>query len=246
MIDHADSHTAVLFFSHRPEREWQNKQFVQRDYATHRRVAEVFYQHSLQAVRESGLPVLEVTDGRQRGTGFGARFANAVADAFAAGYDRVIAVGSDCPRLHEVNWADVEQHLKGGTPVLGPTPNGDGTYLIGLCRDQFDREQFEGLPWTTASLLPALQQYLERRAGGAPAFLAPRADVNDPGDLRALLRVDGGLPVGLRAQIRDVLWADHRSVRAPVHSPQRHVVKRRSRAPPRSLRLPPTRTVPAA
>jgi len=227
-----DDHTAVLFFSHRPEREWQNKQFVRRDLKKHRAVAETLYRHSLRAARSSGYPVLEMTDARQRGTGFGARFANAVADAFAQGYERVIAVGSDCPRLHEVSWDDVAAHLSDDTPVLGPTPGRDGTYLIGLTRDQFDREAFEALPWTTSALFPALRRYLRRRAGTAPACLAARDDVNGHTDLMALVRRRAALPAELRDRLRRVLGMGIEGGVFRTARPRRPGRSHRSRAPP--------------
>jgi glycosyltransferase A (GT-A) superfamily protein (DUF2064 family) len=205
---------------------------VRRDYAKHRDVAEALFQHARRAVHESGLPVLEVTDARQRGTGFGARFANAVADAFAQGYEQVIAVGSDCPRLHEVDWAAVTERLDDGRAVLGPTPDAEGTYLIGLRRDQFDREAFEALPWTTSALFPALSRYVERRTGRAPALLAPRDDVNGHRDLLSLVRDRSSIPASLAARLRRVLGGPGR--RSPVQKtrPERHGLARRSRAPP--------------
>lgn len=220
-----------MFFSHRPEREWPNKQFVRQDYAKHRRVAEAFYEHSLRAARDSGFPVLEMTDQWQRGTGFGTRFANAVADAFAQGYDRVIAVGSDCPRLHEVDWAGVEAQLAEGAPVLGPTPDRDGTYLIGLRREHFDKASFEALPWTTPALFSALAQHLERESGRTPVLLTPRDDVNGHRDLLALVRRRSSAPA-LLCHIRQVLGR-HRSSRMERPARTQHRgLRRRSRAPP--------------
>jgi len=123
-IDTSGSHTAILFFSHRPEREWQNKQFVRQDYTKNRQVAEAFYEHTRQAVEESAFPVLDVNGAQQRGDDFGTRLANAFTDAFAQGYERVIAVGSDCPRLHEVDWQAAAGRLCAGVPVMGPRPSG--------------------------------------------------------------------------------------------------------------------------
>lgn len=195
-------------------------------------MAEVLYRHSLRAARSSGYPVLKMTDARQRGTGFGARFANAVADAFAQGYERVIAVGSDCPHLHEVDWDEVAAHLADDTPVLGPTPDRDGTYLIGLTREQFDREAFEALPWTTPSLFTALRQHLAQRAGTAPACLAPRDDVNGHTDLIALVRRRAALPAALQDRLRRVLGTGIGSgVSRPARS-RRPGRAHRSRAPP--------------
>ena len=221
-----------MFFSHRPEREWPNKQFVRHDVTKHRRVAEAFYEHSLRAARGSEFPVLEMTDRRQRGTGFGPRFANAVADAFAQGYDRVIAVGSDCPRLHEVDWAGVETQLAEGAPVLGPTPDRDGTYLIGLRREHFEKATFEALPWTTPALFSALAQHLERQSGRAPVLLTPRGDVNGHRDLLALVRRRSGRSIAFLRQIQKILGR-HRSVRTERPAQTQHRgLSRRSRAPP--------------
>ncbi|MFB6248531.1 MAG: DUF2064 domain-containing protein [Salinibacter sp.] len=233
VIDTIGDHTAVLFFSHRPEREWQNKQFVRQDYAKHRRVAGALYEHTRRAAQDSGLPVLEATDERQRGRGFGTRFANAVADAFAQGYEHVIAVGSDCPRLHEVDWMEVAGRLEAGTPVLGPTADRDGVYLIGLGREQFERDAFEALPWTTPALFPALARHLEAQAGTAPVRLAVRDDVNGHRDLLALVRRRGAAPMALRARLREVLGPIFEPTLArPARAPHHPRLRRRSRAPP--------------
>jgi len=147
----------------------------------------VLYRHTLRAVQASGLPVLEVNDVQQRGDGFGARLANAFADAFAAGYERVIAVGSDCPRLHEVDWQAVVTHLERGGTVLGPTPDADGAYLIGLSRALFDRDAFAALPWQTPGLLHALVRHVAERSTQSPMQLVARGDVNSARDLWALV-----------------------------------------------------------
>lgn len=197
------SSTAILLFSHRPEREWANKQLVPDDYATSRRAAQVLYTHTQQAIAQSGHPVIAVHGNRQRGATFGARLANAFADAFAAGYDRVIAVGSDCPRLHEVDWPAVTAHLASGQPVLGPTPGG-GTYLIGLTRAHFRKASFAALPWQSAHLAAALDAHL--RAGPAPAVcLQCRHDVNTVRDLVALLRSPQPAARALAIRLRHAL-----------------------------------------
>jgi glycosyltransferase A (GT-A) superfamily protein (DUF2064 family) len=176
-----------LFFSHRPEREWQNKRFVPHDRAKSRAVAGALYRNARRVARSSGLSVLEVTGDEQRGATFGTRLANALADAFAQGYEHVIAVGGDCPRLHEVNWAAVEEQLASGAPVLGPTGRG-GTYLIGLSRAHFDAAAFADLPWQSPALCAALCDHLTARAPHRPHFLAVRGDVNGHHDLLQLVR----------------------------------------------------------
>jgi glycosyltransferase A (GT-A) superfamily protein (DUF2064 family) len=224
-----------LFFSHRPEQEWQNKWFVRQDVAKNREVAAAFYEHTRQAIDGSGLPVLEVNGAQQRGDDFGTRLANAVADAFAQGYERVIAVGSDCPRLHEVDWTAVADQLNEGTPVLGPTTDRDGAYLIGLRRSQFDKSAFAALPWQSPALFSALTQHLAAQADTAPAFLAPRDDVNGHGDLVALLRSSAPLPTRLAARLRSVLGQECPSARSASPTSNTSLEGRRSRAPPSLL-----------
>lgn len=224
--------TAILFFSHRPEREWQNKWFMQEDYAKNRRLAQAFYEHASQAVVESGLPVREVNGPQQRGDTFGVRLANAAADVFADGYERVIIVGGDCPSLHEVEWEGVADRLDEGTPVLGPTPDHDGAYLIGMTQAHFNPEAFAALPWKSSVLFSALARHLEVSSGIGPAMLTPRADVNGHDDLVALLHRPSAAPSPLIARLRRVLGKATRCVHSEQCDATRHVLKRRSRGPP--------------
>jgi glycosyltransferase A (GT-A) superfamily protein (DUF2064 family) len=224
--------TALLFFSHRPEREWQNKRFVRQDVAKTRQVAEALYRNARTAVENSGLPVLEVNGAQQRGPDFGARLANAVADAFAQGYERVIVVGSDCPRLPEVNWSAVDDTLADGPPVLGPTSDGEGTYLIGLHRSQFDKDAFAALPWQSPALLSALTRHLTAQACTAPALLPRRNDVNGHEDLLALLRAPTSSLSDLIARLRSVLGPETHTTRRARSITTSSLRGRRSRAPP--------------
>ncbi len=205
---------------------------MRRDYAKNRQVAEAFYQHARRAVAGSDLPVLEVNGPQQRGDDFGTRLANAFADAFAQGYERVIAVGSDCPRLHEVDWEAVTARLDEGAPVLGPTPDRDGTYLIGLRRSQFDSAAFAALPWKSPALFAALADHLAERTGGAPALLPARDDVNGHGELVALMRSCTLPPATLLEALRSVLGPAGHGSHAEPRTTKVHFSGRRSRAPP--------------
>ncbi|NBB85822.1 MAG: DUF2064 domain-containing protein [Bacteroidetes bacterium] len=175
-------------------------------------MAGALHHHSRRVLQDSGLPVIEISGAAQRGATFGSRLANAVADAFAAGYRQVIAVGNDCPGLQAVDWSEVVADLEAGRPVLGPTADGMGAYLIGLSRSQFDREAFAALPWQTAQLWTALEAHLHAQAVAAPVLLAARHDVNDHRDLQALLqRPVFGLAAALVAQLRHALGMPDRT-----------------------------------
>ncbi len=110
-----------------------------------------------------------------------------MAEAFAQGFERVIAVGGDCPWLHEVNWTLVEKRLSGG-PVVGPTTDGQGAYLIGMRRSDFDADAFAVLPWQTPKLLPALLTHLSLRADQGTTLLRFYQDINSEHHLLALLQ----------------------------------------------------------
>src|SRR6185436_5215285 len=73
----------------------------------------------------------------QRGRTFGERLRHAFADVRALGYERIVSVPIDCPRLGTAELASAFAHLDEGRPVLGPSPDG-GVYLLGVAGDGGD------------------------------------------------------------------------------------------------------------
>lgn len=225
--------TAILLFTHAPAREWQNKWLVPGDAVRSREVAATLVAHTRSVVQASGLPVRVISSDRQRGTSFGERFVNALADVFAEGYDQVIAVGNDCPQLGEVDFAAVERTLLGGRPVVGPTPKG-GTYVIGLSRAHFDATRLQQLPYQTAAFCDVLIEHLTRQSAVAPVQLAARNDLNSLADLQQLL-ADGpqGTAAQLAAQLQQLFEANEPPRERSRHRPPQHVAHPESgRGPP--------------
>lgn len=223
----------MLLFTHAPAREWQNKWFVPGDAMRSRDVAATLVAHTRSIAQASGLPVRVISSDRQRGASFGERFVNALADVFAEGYDQVIAVGNDCPRLGEVDFAAVERMLQGGRPVVGPTPKG-GTYLIGLSRTDFDAHLLQHLPYQTAAFCDALIEHLTRQAAGVPMLLAARNDLNSLADLRQLLAERShGTTAQLAAQLQQLFEANEPPRARSRHRLQSYVAHPESgRGPP--------------
>ena len=91
----------------------------------------------------------------QRGSSFGDRIANAIADTLALGYDAVVAVGNDCPTLSPNDISSAFDALaRGATVVAAPSRDG-GAYLVGA-RAGIGLEGFRALPWCTDALFRAL------------------------------------------------------------------------------------------
>ena len=146
-----------------------------------RRVAE--------ATRALGIDLILAGDGPapegarvlpQRGRGFGERLMNAIEDARAAGYAKIVAVPGDVPGLSEAQLSAAFRVLETREVAFGPSPDG-GVWLIGSRAGKDLSELFEGVPWQTAGVLSGLV----RRAPDA-ALLEALLDVDSPSDLAVL------------------------------------------------------------
>jgi uncharacterized protein len=113
----------------------------------------------------------------------GHRMQQAFAEAFAAGADKVVIIGSDCPALTGPAIDEAFQALDTDDFVVGPTFDG-GYYLLGM--RAFTPAVFADIAWSTDAVLPAT---LARIAGlGQTAALLPTlSDVDTEEDLGEIL-----------------------------------------------------------
>lgn len=86
----------------------------------------------------------------QQGEDVGERMQNAFAEAFAAGKQRVIIIGSDCIELETYMIKEAFAVLESNDVVLGPAKDG-GYYLIGMRK--FLPTLFEDKTWSTPDVL---------------------------------------------------------------------------------------------
>lgn len=109
----------------------------------------------------------------------GARMAAAFAQAFAAGYTRVVIVGSDLPGLSTTLLADALHLLEAHAAVLGPALDG-GYWLLGLRAPA--PALFRDMAWSGDGVLAAT---LERMAALSldVALLPALSDVDVEADL---------------------------------------------------------------
>ncbi len=117
--------------------------------------------------------------GQQLGGDLGARMHGAFAECAAAGYERVVLIGSDCRALTTDLLATAFRQLDTHDAVLGPATDG-GYYLIGLRAPQ--PTLFADVTWSTAQVLPQTRARLAA-AHLTHAELITLSDVDEPVDL---------------------------------------------------------------
>ena len=119
----------------------------------------------------------------QRGDDLGARMLNALADARARGFGRVVIIGSDAPDLPLSYLRGAFELLGENEVVVGPSADG-GFVLIGAARALPDAV-FAGITWSRDDVCARLLANL--RAQGLTFALLPQwHDVDEIGDLKAL------------------------------------------------------------
>lgn len=111
-------------------------------------------------------------------TGLGGRLAEGFGRLFGMGYERVAAIGTDCPEIEPELFTDTWKHLSNHEVVLGPAADG-GYYLIGLSQPR--PELFAGIDWSTEKVMGQTLHIAEKE-GWKCHLLPERRDVDHAAD----------------------------------------------------------------
>ncbi len=130
----------------------------------------------------------------------GVRMRTAFDRAFDRGYERVVLVGTDIPRLSRVHLRRSIQLLRNVPAVVGPARDG-GYYLVAQRAPGADL--FTGIPWSVPETLAATRQRLVDLSLGY-GEVATLSDVDRFADVEAALAV-GTLPPDLDRALRAAL-----------------------------------------
>jgi hypothetical protein len=170
-LSKSTSHTAILIFSRTAREEAHVKQFGRHlSTAQNLRIAQLLIRRTRRMARRTRLPVFSVSGAQQRGRNFGQRFTNAISDIFGKGFERVIAIGTDCPALRPQILLAAARQLEQGKMVSGADHRG-GLYYLGISRQHFHAELLAAIPWQSGRDFEVLRQYackleVELSAGG--------------------------------------------------------------------------------
>jgi rSAM/selenodomain-associated transferase 1 len=117
---------------------------------------------------------------RSQGEGdLGERMARAMTEALQEGKERVILVGTDCPRLQGVQVQRALEELTRNDIVFGPANDG-GYYLIGVRK--VIPQLFIAIPWGTGEVLAKTLRIADKMQLRV-FLLEPLDDVDRPEDL---------------------------------------------------------------
>lgn len=179
--------TAILIFANSAEEDARHKTSVPNP-----RLFQELTSHTLQIVKNTGLPFFHFTEKEQQGNSFGQRFSNAIQSIYDRGYENVITVGNDSPELGAHHLIEASKQLKQGKTVLGPALDG-GFYLMGLHHSNFDAHLFQKLPWQRVSLFAKISQLFE--TSDSTLFILPiLRDIDILEDIQTLLNFVGRIP----------------------------------------------------
>ncbi|MEZ5014734.1 MAG: DUF2064 domain-containing protein [Chitinophagales bacterium] len=152
---------AVLLFTRSPQEEARYKAFAGAGkQALNTRIAESLIGHAEKIIRNSGLPAYIIDSAHQKGNSFGEKFAHAMQQVFAKGFEHVISIGNDCLHLQASDLQKAARELRQKKVVFGPAKDG-GLYLIGMHRSVFNANSFSALHWDTPNVM---DEMLERFA----------------------------------------------------------------------------------
>lgn len=177
-------HTAILVFAQSDRLEAVRKPLLPyRNPNANRVVFRELNRATLALAKRTGYTVFHASEAQQVGVSFGERLANSIEGVWARGFEAVLVIGNDCPRLDAALLATAIAALAHQNWVLGPSLD-TGLYLLGLHQNQYCRADFLALPWQETGLFEAFCCYLEARNASA-AYLPVLQDLDRSADVWA-------------------------------------------------------------
>lgn len=148
---------------------------------------QALYNHTISAVKNTGLPYILIDEAVQQGNNFGEKYCNALEFCFNNGFEKIISIGSDCATLTTENLLRAE-HSSYNKNLIGADENG-GFYLFALQRKNYCRQNFLAFKWSTNKLIHDIFSYFEKTHLTAPILLQKEKDINSATDLIRIFKM---------------------------------------------------------
>ncbi len=188
-----NSHTAVIVFARSGALDSRSKKLNH---------AEALFNeltdHTVNVVRQTGLPYFVIDESKQRGKSFGERYASAINDILKLGFKNVITVGNDTPHLNADHIQTAAKNLNDNFCTVGPSNDG-GYYLLGITDIAFKKATQKGLAgieWQSQNTLDCLLSLLSLKSDNIQ-ILEYLSDLDDLKDVKSLIENPSFLPCSI-------------------------------------------------
>lgn len=118
----------------------------------------------------------------QQGENLGSKMTHAFEHIFAAGYNRAVMLGTDCPDIEGATIVKALKYLRSADVVLGPAEDG-GYYLIGL--NELAPDLFSNIDWGSDKVLNQTSG-IAKQLNLIPAYMPSLRDIDTPDDLDSI------------------------------------------------------------
>jgi len=179
--------TAILIFTRTAEAEIRHKNFIDGGSSkSNTKIVRTLIQQTVCTASKTLSPVFTIDETQQIGETFGEKFANSFQILFDQGFEKVIAIGNDCPDLTAETLKKTIAELQRKQVVVGPSKD-EGMYLIGLSKKGFSFEDFSNLPWQKKGLLSEFIRQTEI-ANQSILLLSELIDLDNFNDVKRFIR----------------------------------------------------------
>ncbi|MCI5057708.1 MAG: DUF2064 domain-containing protein [Flavobacteriales bacterium] len=179
--------TAILFFSLCSQDQAAQKQLLS-DWKRNVDTASILIRNTENTIKRTGLPIFHSHKANQNGRDFGEKLSNAIQEVFEFGFQKVIVIGNDTPKLNTRHIHKTKDLLEQHRFVLGPTHSG-GLYIIGIRKDAFKAKPFISLPWGNSDLANNLMASFHFNDA---YWLKTLSEINNTFQLRQFLKCSKG------------------------------------------------------
>ena len=161
--------TAIIIFANSAKAECLHKKLLT-DADDNFRLFDQLNGRISAVVKKTGVPYFLFDENVQEGAIYGERIAHAMTFVYGKGFDNVVIVWNDCPKLEQRYIEIAIEELTKFPLVIGPDHWG-GVYLLGVSKSVFNSIKFAALYWQS-NVLAANLGYWQ-----VPKYILPKLRV---------------------------------------------------------------------